>query len=159
MRYVYAFVLKTLNRKLLLPAEHGPHARGPTGPLSWDLSAMAAIGVHFGYTCACVAIFKVRCVQFLCTCLSHTVPFPLLDKIVTGLSSSQKPHWDVAGCSAASKLYVQKLTFLNHFMWDKLTLAPQRSVNHPFHQLSHSTRKAKKSGSELSFSVSVGVKK
>lgn len=25
---------------------------------------MAAIGVHFGYTCACVAIFKVRSARF-----------------------------------------------------------------------------------------------
>ncbi len=49
--------MMTTMMMMMTEAEQGPHARA--WALWGNIRSMAAIGVHFGYTCACVAIFKV----------------------------------------------------------------------------------------------------
>lgn len=78
-----AFVLKTFNRILFL----GSAWCSRFMPIELKSSSMAAIGVHFGYTCGCVAIFKVRSAPFnSADPPGHFVFLLLIDKKVRGFT-------------------------------------------------------------------------
>lgn len=42
-------------------------------PVRCVVESMAAIGVHFGYTCACVAVFKVNMERYVCYVFKHII--------------------------------------------------------------------------------------